>query len=94
MLDSLTGRAEFDLVAEFAAPLVSTVISELLGVPEGNRAEFHARSAVLASDASWEAVTEASDTLLTLMSELVYRKQIRPVIDDGATAMDRIFPTV
>ncbi|MFC5993634.1 tyrosine-type recombinase/integrase [Pseudonocardia hispaniensis] len=28
----------------------------------------------------------------TSVTELVYRKQIRPVLDDGATAMDRIFP--
>ncbi|MGH3611149.1 MAG: site-specific integrase [Pseudonocardia sp.] len=28
----------------------------------------------------------------TSVTELVYRKQIRPVVDDGATAMDRIFP--
>jgi integrase len=27
----------------------------------------------------------------TAVTELIYRKQIRPVIDDGATAMDRIF---
>ncbi|PPK65772.1 site-specific integrase [Actinokineospora auranticolor] len=28
----------------------------------------------------------------TAVTELVYRKQIRPVIDDGAVAMDRLFP--
>jgi integrase len=28
----------------------------------------------------------------TTVTETVYRKQIRPVIDDAATAMDRIFP--
>ena len=28
----------------------------------------------------------------TSVTELVYRKQIRPVVEDGATAMDRIFP--
>jgi integrase len=27
----------------------------------------------------------------TTVTELIYRKQIRPVVDDGATAMDRIF---
>jgi hypothetical protein len=27
------------------------------------------------------------------VAELVYRKQIRPVVDDGAVAMDRLFPT-
>jgi hypothetical protein len=29
----------------------------------------------------------------TAVTETVYRKQIRPVIEEGATAMDRIFPT-
>jgi integrase len=28
----------------------------------------------------------------TSVTELVYRHQIRPVVDDGATAMDRLFP--
>nr|WP_239029244.1 tyrosine-type recombinase/integrase [Pseudonocardia acidicola] len=28
----------------------------------------------------------------TSVTELIYRKQIRPVVDNGATAMDRIFP--
>lgn len=28
----------------------------------------------------------------TSVTELVYRKQIRPVVDDGATVMDRILP--
>jgi integrase len=28
----------------------------------------------------------------TAVTETVYRKQIRPVIAEGATAMDRIFP--
>jgi integrase len=26
-------------------------------------------------------------------TETIYRKQLRPVIDDGVTAMDRIFPS-
>lgn len=29
----------------------------------------------------------------TAVTELAYRKQIRPVIQEGATAMDRIFKT-
>lgn len=27
------------------------------------------------------------------VTELVYRKQIRPVVEDGAVTMDRLFPT-
>lgn len=29
----------------------------------------------------------------TSATELVYRKQIRPVVEDGAVTMDRLFPT-
>ncbi|MGH3520828.1 MAG: hypothetical protein ACRDQ7_26325 [Haloechinothrix sp.] len=28
----------------------------------------------------------------TSVTELVYRKQIRPVLEDGAVTMDRLFP--
>jgi hypothetical protein len=28
----------------------------------------------------------------TSVTELVYRKQIRPVVEDGAVTMDRLFP--
>ena len=27
------------------------------------------------------------------MTELIYRKQMRPVVEGGAVAMDRLFPT-
>jgi len=78
LLHSLTGRAEFDLVAEFAAPLVSTVISELLGVPEDDRAELRAGTAVLTSDASRETATEASEALLALVSKIIAAKRADP----------------
>lgn len=37
-------------------------------------------------------VVEGSDTGGSSVTEQIYRKQIRPVIDDGATAIDRLFP--
>ena len=40
LLDGLHGRSEFDLVADFAYPLPITVIAELFGVPEADRAQF------------------------------------------------------
>ncbi|MEU1180193.1 cytochrome P450 [Streptomyces sp. NPDC005820] len=81
LLDALADRAEFDVVTEFAAPLVSTVISELLGVPEESRAEFRATSAVLTFDADREAVTRASNALFTLVSEIVAAKRADPADD-------------
>ncbi|MEH0576775.1 cytochrome P450 [Streptomyces sp. B21-108] len=78
LLDSLTGRTEFDLVADYAAPLVSTVISELLGVPEGVRAEFRETSEILTSDADRDVVNKRSNALLTLVSAIVEAKRADP----------------
>nr|5Z9I_A Chain A, Putative P450-like enzyme [Streptomyces himastatinicus ATCC 53653] len=40
LLDGVEGKSQFDLVAEFAAPLPLIMISDLLGVPESDRALF------------------------------------------------------
>ncbi|CAM5328922.1 cytochrome P450 [Streptomyces abikoensis] len=40
LLDAVEGKDAFDLVAEFAAPLPLIMISDLLGVPETDRALF------------------------------------------------------
>jgi cytochrome P450 len=40
LLDRISPRGRADLVAEFALPLPITVIGELLGVPESDRARF------------------------------------------------------
>src|SRR3982750_308382 len=40
-LDRVEGRAEWDVVSDFALPLPVTIISEMLGVPESDRAHFH-----------------------------------------------------
>lgn len=40
ILDSLNGRTQIDLIADFAVPLPVLVISDLLGVPERDRMRF------------------------------------------------------
>jgi cytochrome P450 len=40
LLDEADGRAEFDIVADFAYPLPIMVIADLLGVPAQDRGEF------------------------------------------------------
>lgn len=40
LLDDLTRRDRFDLIGDFALPLPVAVISDLLGVPMGDRARF------------------------------------------------------
>ncbi len=43
MLDEAAGRGTVDLMAAFALPLPLKVISEMLGIPEGWRLDFHHR---------------------------------------------------
>ena len=40
LLDALTGREPFDVIAEYAAPLPTIVIAEMLGVDAGEFAQF------------------------------------------------------
>jgi cytochrome P450 len=40
LLDALTGRDSFDAIAEYAAPLPTIVIAEMLGVDAGDFAQF------------------------------------------------------
>jgi cytochrome P450 len=40
LLDALTGRDSFDVIAEYAAPLPTIVIAEMLGVDPGDLAQF------------------------------------------------------
>jgi cytochrome P450 len=42
LIDSFAGRAEIDLVNDYARPLPLAVICDLLGLPESDRAEFSA----------------------------------------------------
>lgn len=49
LLDRLKGRAEMDLMADYALPLPVIVIAELLGVPEAERMRFVRGSRVLFS---------------------------------------------
>ncbi|MFN0144950.1 MAG: cytochrome P450 [Dehalococcoidia bacterium] len=44
LLDGLEGRAEFDLIGDFSAPLPTIVIAEMLGIDPGDQARFKAWS--------------------------------------------------
>ncbi|WP_232667359.1 cytochrome P450 [Pseudonocardia sp. TRM90224] len=68
-----------DLVAEFALPVPSLVICELLGVPYERRAEFqHTTKTLLSVDATPEQLTEARQQVGEFMADLVAGKRARP----------------
>jgi cytochrome P450 len=81
-----------DLVAEFALPVPSLVICELLGVPYADRAEFQANSAqFMVKDQTLEQKMGAYLALNTYLAELVTRKRAEPdddILSDLAVQED------
>jgi cytochrome P450 len=76
-LACLTGPV--DLVREFALPVPSLVICELLGVPYADRAEFQANSAqFMVKDQPLEQKMGAYIALNTYLAELVTGKRAEP----------------
>jgi len=78
----LAGTAEVDLIAAFAFPLPMTVISELIGVPEGNRDEFSAWSHVLLSSTATAAEFRTVGTAMYgFFMSLIEAKRAAPADD-------------
>ncbi|MEV0295938.1 cytochrome P450 [Nocardia sp. NPDC050710] len=68
-----------DLVAEFALPVPSLVICELLGVPYADRETFQGNSAkFLVKDQTLEEKMAAYGAMTTYLAELVTRKRAEP----------------
>jgi cytochrome P450 len=55
LLSAACGRGTMDLIRDYALPIPTTVIAEMLGVPDGDRLRFHrwSRSIVSASPSGW-----------------------------------------
>jgi len=90
LVDGVAGRGAMDLIAEFAFPLPTTVILEMLGVPQRDREHFRAWSNALiapALDAASQAeavslLREFTDYLRSLFAE----RRAHPT-DDLLTAL-------
>ncbi|MGW6495810.1 cytochrome P450 [Nonomuraea angiospora] len=83
VLDAMEGGgAPADLVREFALPVPSLVICELLGVPPADRARFQHDSATVLRDGSTkEEVAGATASLFGYLYELTAAKQAHPAND-------------
>ena len=95
LLDGIAAQgpdARVDLVASFAFPLPFTVICELLGVPELERAPFgHALGALLMptpTPADYERAKAGSDAVVRSLTQLVEPKQADP--GDEAVVVDSL----
>jgi cytochrome P450 len=82
LLDALAGRERADLVASFAAPLPITVICELLGVHEKDRADFSGWSKTLLNAAARpEEVQAAASNMFGYLTGLIAQKRAEPAED-------------
>jgi cytochrome P450 len=90
-LDTLIARGgPADLVAEFALPIPSLVICELLGVPYAERANFQERSRTLVSvGVPPEESTRAGDEIEEYIAGLIRRKRAEPA-DDLLSGLARV----
>ncbi|WP_410673079.1 cytochrome P450 [Amycolatopsis sp. cmx-4-68] len=82
-LDAMLARgSSADLVQDFALPIPSLVICELLGVPYADRSRFQRQSGLLVStDATPEEGKQAYDELSGFLAELFTDKQRNPQDD-------------
>jgi cytochrome P450 len=83
LIAGFADRAEVDLVGAFAHPLPITVICELLGVPEADRAGFRAwsRPLVTGTLAGFEAFSAAATSMVGYLRELLADKRRDPADD-------------
>ncbi|MFH8573470.1 cytochrome P450 [Streptomyces sp. NPDC017993] len=75
LADTLADGGSADLVEEFAVPLPIAVISELLGVPEHDRAAVRRWSNDLFATADPDTVDRASHAISDYMTELIARRR-------------------
>jgi cytochrome P450 len=97
ILDDLATRGEpVDLISELAFPLPFAVISEMLGMPEGDRAQLrtwsHTVTQILDPILAMEnaaAIFEAIDQMNAVVADAITWKRGRPDDDDLLQAMIR-----
>lgn len=91
LIDALRGKKEIDLIADFAFPLPMTVISEMLGIPEGDRFQFRQWTQTILNgsfQADQTPVLAAEEAFLQYLKDLLATKRAEPT-DDLVSGMLR-----
>ncbi|MGP4052550.1 cytochrome P450 family protein [Streptomyces sp. 2A115] len=89
LLDSMLPRGRADLVESFAYPLPLTVICELLGVPDIDRAAFRAMSTEAVAPVSAESAYDAFAQLAAYLTDLIEDKRCAGPADDLLSGLIR-----
>ena len=108
LLDDLAARSAVngavDLVAGYAFPLPFTVICELLGIPEPDRADLGRRIRTLLTPAPGPEAVAASEAIVAYLGALLDLKRVEPGEDlvtdlvvaarDGALTRQEVLSTI
>lgn len=81
LLDAMAEQDEVDLLPAYAFPLPTTVICELLGVPERDKDEFRKVSITMTSSAQTEEMADAAVRMTAYLNKLVESKREHPACD-------------
>ncbi len=86
LLDAMDGHDEVDLLPAYAFPLPTTVICQLLGVPDGDQDEFRDVSVTMTSASRHEEMAAAAVAMADYLERLVESKREQPA-DDMLSAL-------
>ncbi|MGW9371073.1 cytochrome P450 family protein [Streptomyces xanthophaeus] len=81
LLDAMAAHDEVDLLSAYAFPLPTTVICELLGVPESDKEEFREVSTTMTSSAQHSDMAAAAVAMADYLTALVESKRDSPADD-------------
>jgi cytochrome P450 len=93
LLENVQGRGRIDLIRDYALPLPSTIIAEMLGVPAGDRHAFHRwSSALLSAAVSTPALLKAIPNIWALLRYMrkIIKKRRADLKDDLISALIRV----
>jgi cytochrome P450 PksS len=85
LLDPVQARGRFDLIRDFALPLPSIVIAEMLGVPAADRHAFHrwSNAVIAAAQSTWHLVYAVPSTMrfLRYLRQFIHQRRVKPLND-------------
>jgi hypothetical protein len=81
LLDAMTPQGPADLIAAFSAQLPVTIVGELLGVPEPDRAQLRGWSAASFNEEDPSGRGKATHDLAAYMAGLIAAKRAQPADD-------------
>ena len=89
LLDDLVAReGPVDLIPALIAPLPITVIGELLGIPEADRARLRGWAATLMSDRPMDEIGRAHQEVAAYLADLINLKRAEPGDDLTSALVD------